>query len=583
MAIDINLNQYESRVVLGGTAAPGTVEKIVQVDSGSRMLVTLLVTQADPGASISLHADNSFDADSSFETLETLTLSAPGRVKRVISDFNSLFKFRAVVTGGSVSYKFAVRVFDNSLTTTIENAEVSVDLNHGDDSVSLGDGTTLVGVTLNNELKTKDAESVAKLTSIDGKVATETTAAAIVTAVQSLQSALDSINSNTDGLEGYLDGVEGLLTTIRDNADQLEALLTGIGGYTDGVEALLTSIRDNADQVEASLASIDASLASLDLKTVKSDTDNVTVVASALPAGAATSARQDTGNASLASIDTKTVKSDTDNVTVVSSALPTGAATGAKQDTGNTSLASIDSKVATATKQDTGNTSLASIDSKIAAADTDNVTVISSALPTGAATAARQDTGNTSLASIDTKVATATKQDTGNASLSSIDTKVATAAKQDTQTTALQAIQTAIEILDNIVSGSEAQVDVVGPLPAGTNTIGKVDINYLTVVDFMDNDVANAASTTIPKSSDPHLEVVTSLAANVKKLFIDDTTGKFIGIYAGTAGNEVLKCIAGPGIHKEIEVSLSAGARISIKHLEDTDITKGILCIQFLG
>ena len=52
----------------------------------------------------------------------------------------------------------------------------------------------------------------------------------------------------------------------------------------------------------------------------------------------------------------------------VSLPLPTGAATDAKQDTGNASLASIDGKVATAANQTSGN----------------------AALPTGAATAAKQ-------------------------------------------------------------------------------------------------------------------------------------------------------------------------------------------------
>ena len=37
-------------------------------------------------------------------------------------------------------------------------------------------------------------------------------------------------------------------------------------------------------------------------------------------------------------------------------------------------------------------------------------------------------------------------------------------------------IETAVQLLDNIVSGSEAQVDVVGALPTGSNTIGKVNI-----------------------------------------------------------------------------------------------------------
>jgi hypothetical protein len=195
----------------------------------------------------------------------------------------------------------------------------------------------------------------------------------------------------------------------------------------------------------------------------------VQVTSSALPTGAATSAKQDTGNASLASIDSKITAVDTGAVVVSSSALPSGASTAAKQDTGNTSLASIDGKItavdtgavvvsssalpsgaATGTKQDTGNTSLASIDGKITAVNTGAVVVSSSALPSGAATGTKQDTGNTSLASIDGKItavntgavvvsssalpsgaATGTKQDTSNTSLASIDGKLVTARTAD--------------------------------------------------------------------------------------------------------------------------------------------------------
>jgi hypothetical protein len=57
----------------------------------------------------------------------------------------------------------------------------------------------------------------------------------------------------------------------------------------------------------------------------------VDVNSSALPTGAATSAKQDTGNASLSSIDSKITAVNTGAVTVSSSALPTGAATAAKQ------------------------------------------------------------------------------------------------------------------------------------------------------------------------------------------------------------------------------------------------------------
>lgn len=58
---------------------------------------------------------------------------------------------------------------------------------------------------------------------------------------------------------------------------------------------------------------------------------DVDVTRSALPSGAATSAKQDTGNASLSSIDGKLTACNTGAVVVSASALPSGAATAAKQ------------------------------------------------------------------------------------------------------------------------------------------------------------------------------------------------------------------------------------------------------------
>lgn len=98
----------------------------------------------------------------------------------------------------------------------------------------------------------------------------------------------------------------------------------------------------------------EATLSSLDSKVVIADTDNVTVVASALPTGAAT-------EATLSDLDSKVVIADTDNVTVISSALPIGAATEA---------------------------TLSALNGKVTTVDTDNVTVVASALPAGAATEA---------------------------------------------------------------------------------------------------------------------------------------------------------------------------------------------------
>jgi len=66
------------------------------------------------------------------------------------------------------------------------------------------------------------------------------------------------------------------------------------------------------------------------------------------------------------------------------------------------------------------------------------------------------------------------------------------------------AIKTAVEIIDNAISGSEMQVDVVASLPAGSNAIGKLAAN--SGVDIGDVDVTSivpgTAATNLGKAED---------------------------------------------------------------------------------
>lgn len=191
---------------------------------------------------------------------------------------------------------------------------------------------------------------------------------------------------------------------------------------------------------------------------------------------------------------------------------------------------------------------------------------------------------------------------------------------------------TSLTTLAGAVSGTEVQVDVVAALPAGTNNIGDVDVltepataadnavglpsvvkvvagfdganvqalstdssgvlnvnatatvARLDVVDFLDtNPVLDTSSSNIPDSGDNPLEVVASLASDVQQIRVNDTTGKFIGVYTGAALSEVLQCVIGPGMDGVIEVSMSSGERVSLRHMSNTDITVGELLIQFNG
>lgn len=120
--------------------------------------------------------------------------------------------------------------------------------------------------------------------------------------------------------------------------------------------------------------------------------------------------------------------------------------------------------------------------------------------------------------------------------------------RDDDANTALTAIQTAVEILDNIVSGSEAQVDIVASLPAGTNNIGDVDVlssalptgastsalqtsseAILTTIDVDTGSIATDASTLAGavSGSEMQVDVVAALPAgtntigNVTQTYLD--------------------------------------------------------------
>jgi len=159
-------------------------------------------------------------------------------------------------------------------------------------------------------------------------------------------------------------------------------------------------------------------------------------------------------------------------------------------------LATAGNALLTTMDADTGNiaTSAASIDGKITACNTGAVTVTSA--PTTAVTGtfwpATQPVSGTVTANLSA---------TDNAVLDAIATSTAAGATEATLAnvagyldTEIAAIVTAAQILDNIVSGSEAQVDVVAPLPAGTNAIGKLAAN--SGVDIGDVDVTSIAAGT---------------------------------------------------------------------------------------
>ena len=190
-------------------------------------------------------------------------------------------------------------------------------------------------------------------------------------------------------------------------------------------------------------------------------------------------------------------------------------------------------------------------------------TVDSSALPTGAATSALQTAGNNLLTTIDA----------------------------DTS------------ILAGAVSSGQMQVDVVAPLPAGTNNIGDVDIASMpdvtvdtyTVVDQIDSTVSGVTNNvyvlsgteTIPASTGTAMTIVANSAAAIKKIQTVEDIGEFMGIWYGnsgsTAGTATFGCVLPLG-GGEVPLEIPSGYKIYLKTLTSgTALTSGNIGINFLG
>lgn len=185
----------------------------------------------------------------------------------------------------------------------------------------------------------------------------------------------------------------------------------------------------------------------------------------------ATSSKQDTGNASLDSIDGKIAVCDTDDVTVSSSALPTGAAT---------------------------ESTLSTLNGKVTACNTGAVTVSSSALPTGASTSAKQDTIIGHIDGVETSLSTiagavsGTEMQVDVLTLPSISGTVTCNAGTNLNTSSLATEATLSTLNGKVTACNTGAVTISTSLPAGTNAIGKLSAN--SGVDIGDVDITSIAA-----------------------------------------------------------------------------------------
>lgn len=230
-----------------------------------------------------------------------------------------------------------------------------------------------------------------------------------------------------------------------------------------------------------------------ELVTFVGNQGTVSVSASVLPSGAATSAKQDTliGHVDgieglLTTIDADTsalagavsgTEVQTDVVTVPAD--PFGTNADAAVAAGATG--SISAKLRRiSTDIDAIKTAVQTLDDTVAGSEL-QVDVVTSQLPTGAASAANQTTIIGHVDGLEGGVGAASDAAATAGSTGSLSAKLRLVTSQ------LDAIQTSVQTLDNAIAGSEMQVDVVAALPAGDNLVGRVKITDGTdVADILD-------------------------------------------------------------------------------------------------
>jgi hypothetical protein len=180
--------------------------------------------------------------------------------------------------------------------------------------------------------------------------------------------------------------------------------------------------------------------------------------------------------------------------------------------------------------------------------DIGDVDVTSCALPTGASTAANQSTIIGHIDGVETLLGTI-DADTGN-------------------------IATAVQLIDNAISGTEMQVDVVASLPAGTNNIGDVDI--ASAIPAGTNNIGDVDVLTLPATpAGTNLIGRVSASAETSTVYNGTTalTPKFAVIDHATSGNNTIVTAVADKKIRVHQCVLNVAADVTIRFESGADGT----------
>jgi hypothetical protein len=121
----------------------------------------------------------------------------------------------------------------------------------------------------------------------------------------------------------------------------------------------------------------------------------------------------------------------------------------------------------------------------------------------------------------------------------------------------------------------DVDVTSLPALPAGTNTIGKVDVNAIAPVDFLDSGLVDTSTANIAATG---TTVVSSLAAACTEIEIQEDIGEFMSMRVGGTVKAYLPLGGG-----RVKVTLAATDAVQLYSETGTAISNGKIAINFLG
>lgn len=346
---------------------------------------------------------------------------------------------------------------------------------------------------------------------------------------------------------------------------------------------------------EATVATLatEATLSALSAKVIEVDTDNVTIVSSVLPTGAATeatlanvstSANQTNGSQKSQIVDGTGDVVDVVALSVNLQATDKGLVTNTVihgQTTGGGG-GYVDVKVTPSGALTTEST-LAGLDAAVLGQKT-----MANSLPVVLASnqTSIPVTDNGGSLTVDGSVSVSNFPATQNVAVTSIveveikndsGSAVPVSAASLPLPTGAATEATLSSLNGKVTACNTGAVTISSALPAGSNTIGKVDVNTLTPVD-----IARLDYTVTSVTTGAYVQLKASLAAAVKEVQIFDSSGQTLVLAVGGAGSEVDRFYIIPGGNGRLPVTIAASSRVAIKAVSAT-ANAGEIAVNFLG